>query len=49
MSRQIVDVYASWQVIDSPLLAGQLKFAETSRGGVFSFAYDKAFLKSKLN
>lgn len=48
MSRQIVDVYASWQAIDSPLLAGQLMFAETSRGGVFSFAYDKAFLKSKF-
>ncbi|KTG29893.1 hypothetical protein AWR38_26710 [Idiomarina sp. WRN-38] len=28
------------------LLIGELKFSETSRGGVFSFAYDNAFLTS---
>nr|WP_247687832.1 HipA domain-containing protein [Pectobacterium versatile] len=32
--------------IDTPLLVGHLTFAETSRGGVFSFAYDKFFLTS---
>nr|WP_233956937.1 HipA domain-containing protein [Pectobacterium versatile] len=32
--------------IDTPLLVGHLTFAETSRGGVFSFAYDKYFLTS---
>lgn len=47
MTRNIVDVYASWLPIDSPLLTGQLMFAETSRGGVFSFAYDRSFLKSE--
>ena len=47
MTRHIVDVYASWLPIDSPLLTGQLMFAETSRGGVFSFAYDNSFLKSE--
>ncbi|KXZ65691.1 hypothetical protein [Acinetobacter venetianus] len=41
MTRYIVDVYASWLSIDSPLLTGQLMFAETIRGGVFSFAYDR--------
>ena len=46
MSRRVVDVYAHWMPIDSPLLVGQLTFAESSRGGVFSFAYDKAFLTS---
>lgn len=46
MSRSLVDVYAAWRPISPPLLIGQLTFAETSRGGVFSFAYDKAFLKS---
>jgi len=46
MSRQTVEVYASWMPIHPPLLAGQLMFAETNRGGVFSFAYEKAFLKS---
>lgn len=47
MKRQVVDVYASWVPIESPLLIGQLTFAETSRGGVFSFTYDPDFLKSK--
>lgn len=47
MTRHIVDVYASWLPIDSPLLTGQLMFAETSRGGVFSFAYDNSFLTSE--
>ncbi|MFH4263480.1 type II toxin-antitoxin system HipA family toxin, partial [Acinetobacter baumannii] len=37
----------SWLPIDSPLLTGQLMFAETSRGGVFSFTYDNSFLKSE--
>lgn len=46
MSRHIVDVYASWQPIEEPLRIGELKFSETSRGGVFSFTYDKAFLTS---
>ncbi|MFJ5441470.1 type II toxin-antitoxin system HipA family toxin [Pectobacterium sp. CHL-2024] len=46
MSRSIVEVYASWIPIDTPLLVGHLTFAETSRGGVFSFAYDKHFLTS---
>lgn len=46
MSRSIVEVYASWMPIDTPLLVGHLTFAETSRGGVFSFAYDKHFLTS---
>lgn len=47
MSRSVVDVYASWLPIDASILIGQLTFAETSRGGVFSFAYDKQFLKSE--
>ncbi|APS31959.1 type II toxin-antitoxin system HipA family toxin [Pectobacterium brasiliense] len=47
MSRSIVEVYASWRPIDTPLLVGHLTFAETSRGGVFSFAYDKHFLTSR--
>ncbi|MDR6984444.1 serine/threonine-protein kinase HipA [Rheinheimera pacifica] len=46
MSRTAVEVYASWMPIAAPLLIGQLTFAETSRGGVFSFAYDKHFLTS---
>ncbi|CDG19617.1 type II toxin-antitoxin system HipA family toxin [Xenorhabdus doucetiae] len=46
MSRPIVKVYASWIPVDPPLLIGQLMFAETHRGGVFSFTYDKHFLKS---
>lgn len=46
MNRTAVDVYASWIPIESPLLIGQLTFAETTRGGVFSFTYDKSFLTS---
>ena len=46
MSRHVVDVYANWMPIDCPLLIGQLTFSESSRGGVFSFSYDKSFLKS---
>ncbi|MEQ9901034.1 type II toxin-antitoxin system HipA family toxin [Pectobacterium punjabense] len=46
MSRSIVEVYASWIPIDTSLLVGHLTFAETSRGGVFSFTYDKHFLAS---
>ena len=46
MSRHAVDVYADWMPIDSPLLIGQLTFSESSRGGVFSFSYDKSFLTS---
>ena len=46
MNRSKVEVYTSWIPAHEPLLAGQLTFAETSRGGVFSFAYNKAFLES---
>lgn len=46
MSRQLVDVYASWMPIENPLLIGHLTFSETARGGVFSFTYDKDFLVS---
>ena len=46
MNRQVVDVYASWVPVDEPLLIGQLTFAESSRGGVFSFAYNQTFLRS---
>ncbi|GAB2603263.1 type II toxin-antitoxin system HipA family toxin [Nitrincola alkalisediminis] len=46
MSRAIVEVYADWQPIEAPLLIGQLTYSDSSRGGVFSFAYDKAFLTS---
>ncbi|MCL1123556.1 type II toxin-antitoxin system HipA family toxin [Shewanella surugensis] len=46
MSRSVVEVYASWDPIEKPLLLGQLTYSDSSRGGVFSFAYDKAFLKS---
>ncbi|KZM40625.1 toxin HipA [Marinomonas sp. SBI22] len=47
MSREIVEVYADWQPIEAPLLIGQLAYSDSSRGGVFSFAYDKAFLTSR--
>jgi serine/threonine-protein kinase HipA len=40
MSRDIVEVYADWQPIEAPLLIGQLAYSDSSRGGVFSFAYD---------
>lgn len=46
MNRRTVNVYASWAPIEEPLLIGELKFSETSRGGGFSFAYDNAFLTS---
>lgn len=46
MSREIVEVYADWQPIEAPLLIGQLAYSDSSRGGVFGFAYDKAFLTS---
>ena len=46
MSREIVEVYADWQPIEAPLLIGLLTYSDSSRGGVFSFAYDKAFLTS---
>jgi serine/threonine-protein kinase HipA len=46
MSREIVQVYADWQPIEAPLLIGLLSYSDSSRGGVFSFAYDKAFLTS---
>lgn len=46
MNRSVVEAYASWMPIESPLLIGRLTFAETSRGGIFSFAYDKEFLNS---
>lgn len=44
--NRLVDVYASWMPLHAPLLVGQLRFAESTRGGVFGFAYDSAFLKS---
>lgn len=47
MSRQVVEVYASWMPIATPVPLGRLTFAESSRGGVFSFAYDPAFLSSE--
>lgn len=46
MNREIVEVYADWHPIEVPLLVGQLVYSDSSRGGVFSFAYDKAFLTS---
>ena len=46
MNRHVVDVYTDWTQGDAPRIAGQLAFSDTSRGGVFSFAYDTAFLKS---
>ena len=49
MSREIVEVYADWQPIEAPLLIGLLAYSDSSRGGVFSFAYDKAFLTSAFH
>lgn len=46
MSRERVGVYADWHPIEKPLLIGQLAYSDLGRGGVFSFAYDKAFLTS---
>ena len=46
MSREIVEVYADWQPIEAPLLIGLLAYSDSSRGGVFSFTYDKVFLTS---
>lgn len=46
MSREIVEVYADWHPIEAPLLVGQLAYSDSSRGGVFSFSYNKAFLTS---
>lgn len=46
MSRRMVEVYAGWMPLDAPLLVGQLTFSESSRGGIFSFAYDSSFLTS---
>ncbi|MFC7369021.1 hypothetical protein [Vreelandella zhaodongensis] len=46
MSRELVEVYADWHPIEQPLLIGQLAYSDSSRGGVFSFSYDNAFLKS---
>ena len=43
MSRELIDVYADWQPIKQPLLIGHLTYSDSSRGGVFSFAYDKNF------
>lgn len=43
MSRELVEVYADWYPIEQPLLIGQLAYNDSSRGGVFSFAYDNAF------
>jgi len=46
MSREVVGVYAGWHPIEAPLLLGHLAYSDSSRGGVFSFSYDKAFLTS---
>ncbi|MFZ3191603.1 MAG: type II toxin-antitoxin system HipA family toxin [Moraxellaceae bacterium] len=46
MTRMVVEVFADWLSIQSALLIGQLTFAQSSRGGVFSFEYDRSFLKS---
>ena len=46
MSREVVEVYADWHPIGEPLLLGHLAYSDSSRGGVFSFTYDKAFLSS---
>ncbi|WP_044410096.1 type II toxin-antitoxin system HipA family toxin [Thiomicrospira microaerophila] len=46
MSREIVQVYADWYPIKAPVLVGHLTYSDSSRGGVFSFTYDKAFLTS---
>lgn len=46
MSRESVEVYADWHPLEQPILIGQLAYSDSSRGGVFSFAYDKAFLRS---
>jgi len=46
VKRSNVEVYTAWIPAHEPRLAGQLTFAETSRGGVFSFAYNNAFLES---
>lgn len=46
MSRESIEVYAHWQPIEKPLLLGHLSYSDSSRGGVFSFSYDNAFLTS---
>ncbi|MDX8399622.1 MAG: HipA domain-containing protein [Gallionellaceae bacterium] len=46
MSGEVVEVYAGWHPIEEPVLLGHLAYRDSSRGGVFSFSYDKAFLKS---
>ena len=46
MSREVIEVYADWYPIEEPLLLGHLAYSDSSRGGVFSFSYDNAFLKS---
>lgn len=46
MSRETVEVYADWQPIETPFLIGHLAYSDSSQGGVFNFAYDKAFLTS---
>lgn len=46
MSREVVEVYACWHPIEEPLLLGLLAYSDSSRGGVFSFSYDKAFITS---
>lgn len=47
MNRQEVRVYAHWVPIDEPQLIGTLTYSDSSRGGVFSFSYDKTFLSSR--
>lgn len=46
MNREVVEVYADWHPIEEPLLLGHLTYSDSSRGGVFSFSYDKLFLES---
>lgn len=46
MSRELIEVYADWYPIEQPVLIGHLAYSDSSRGGVFCFSYDKAFLAS---
>ena len=46
MSRDVIEVYADWLPIEESLLLGHLTYSDSNRGGVFSFSYNKDFLKS---
>ncbi len=41
MSRELVEVYADWYPIETPLLVGTLIYSDSSRGGVFTFTMTK--------